>query len=104
MRQAGQQQHHLLRLPPALPAGHQAQGLFVLAEGRFNPGAAIIGIGQRGRLHIEQSRYEDGILIAPFLLGRGMTHCRVVRQKRWGCRTGAISRPGLDVDCQGPIA
>src|SRR2546423_4009400 len=29
MRQAGQQEHHLLRLPPALPAGHQPQSLFV---------------------------------------------------------------------------
>jgi hypothetical protein len=35
MRQAGQQQHHLLGFPPTLPAGGQAQGLLILIVKEF---------------------------------------------------------------------
>ena len=70
MRQAGHQQHHLLRLPPALPASDQTQGLFVLAEGRFDRRPTNVRIGQRGRLKISQGRDQHRILI-PALRLRG---------------------------------
>ena len=40
----------------------------------------------------------------PLSLGVRITHGRVRRHKRWGWTTAALSRPGLDVGCQGPIA
>ena len=70
MRQARQQQHHLLGCPPALAAGDQAQGLFVLAEGRLDRRPTIVGIGQGGRLTISQGRDQHRILLPAFLLGR----------------------------------
>jgi hypothetical protein len=45
MRQAGQQQHHLLGFPRALPAGDQPSGLLIVAERRLDHGAAVVGIG-----------------------------------------------------------
>ena len=69
MRQTRQQQHHLLGLPVTLPAGHKPQGLFVLAEGRFDHGAAVVGIGEGHGLVIGQGRHQYRILIAALLLG-----------------------------------
>ena len=54
MGQARQQEYHLLGLPLALAAGHQSQGLFVLAEGRFDHRPAVVGIGQDHRLVLGQ--------------------------------------------------
>jgi len=45
MRQARQQQHHLLSFPPALSAGDQAQGLFVLAAGHHHTSGRAHGPG-----------------------------------------------------------
>jgi hypothetical protein len=36
-------------------------------------------------------------------LGGRITPCRVVRQKRWGTKTAALSRPGLEGGCHGPM-
>ena len=58
MGQARQQEHHLLRLPPTLPAGHEPQGLFVLAEGRLDHGAAIVGIREGHRVKGSQRRHQ----------------------------------------------
>jgi hypothetical protein len=70
MGQAGQQQHSLLRLPPALPAGHQPQRLLVRAEGRFAHGPAVIGIGHSQRLKVGPGGHEHRLLVPALLLGR----------------------------------
>src|SRR5207253_7627599 len=69
MCQAGQQEHHLLGCPPAWPAGDASQGLLVLAEGRFNHGAAIIGSSQGHRLVVDQRGDQHRVLIPALLLG-----------------------------------
>jgi hypothetical protein len=73
MRQAGQQQHHLLRLPPTLATRHQPQGLLILAKGRFKHRAAVIGISQSHWLVVGQGRHQHRILI-PALLSRSANH------------------------------
>ena len=70
MGQARQQQHHLLRLPPALPTRHQPQGLFVLTEGRFDHRPTVVGIGQGGWFPVKSRRHQHRLLIAPLLFGR----------------------------------
>jgi len=70
MRQAGQEQYHLLGLPPALPAGHEPQSLFVLTERRFNHRPAVVGIREGRRLAVAQCSHQHRILIPAFLLGR----------------------------------
>ena len=75
MRQARQQEPHLLRLPLALPAGHQAQGLLVLAAGRCDHGAAIVGIGEGHGRVIGQRGHQYHLRIPALLLG-GTAHPR----------------------------
>src|SRR5439155_1525844 len=67
--QAGQQEHHLLGYPPALPAGDASQGLLVLAEGPFNHGAAILGSSQGHRLVVDQRGDQHRVLRPALLLG-----------------------------------
>jgi hypothetical protein len=73
MGQAGQQQDDLLGFPLALAAGHQAQGLLVLAACRFNHGAPIIGIGKGHWLVVDQGSQQHCVLIPALLLG-GANH------------------------------
>jgi hypothetical protein len=94
MRQARPQEHSLLRLPPALPPRHQAQGLFVLTEARCKHRSTVVGLGESPGIQVGQGRHQPRLLYPPWSLGVRIIHCRVARQKRWGCRTVAISRRG----------
>jgi hypothetical protein len=69
MRQAREEEPHLWRLPPALPTGHEPQGLFVLTEGRCDHGTAIVGVGAGHRLAGRQGAHQHGVLRPAFLLG-----------------------------------
>ena len=44
MRQTGSEQDYLLCFPLVLPPFDEPQRLFILAQGRFNQGAAVVGI------------------------------------------------------------
>ncbi len=69
MREAGEEQDYLLRFPRMLPTFDKPQRLFILAKGRCNHGATVIGIRYRRGLQIGHRGEQDGIVVAPFLLG-----------------------------------
>src|SRR5689334_8275097 len=73
VRETREEEDHLLGLPLALPTRHQAQGLFVLAESRFNHRPTVVGIGQGYRLVVDQRGHQYRVLI-PALLLRGADH------------------------------
>ena len=58
MGQARHQQPQLLGFPSALPAGDQAPGRLILAAGRFDHGAAIVGIREGHRVKGSQRRHQ----------------------------------------------